>query len=242
MITVLTGAGISAESGVKTYRSDTGLWEQHSIEDIATPEGFERDPGKVRAFYDARLAAVRAAEPNAAHHALARLERESRIPVLVVTQNVDDLHERAGSRNVLHMHGRLGAPVCAGCGAALAGERLVGQPPCPTCGGQARPDITFFGEEPKHLDGIAKALRQVTVYMSIGTSGEVFPAARFVRRARKRKARRIEVNIRRTRITNDHRDLRRGPASIEVPRLVREILTEQMELDRQEGAGPDAQN
>ncbi|WP_154447461.1 NAD-dependent deacylase [Halovulum marinum] len=242
MIIILTGAGISAESGVKTYRSDTGLWEQHSIEDIATPEGFERDPGKVRAFYDARLDAVRAAEPNAAHLALSRLERESQVPVLVVTQNVDDLHERAGSRRVLHMHGRLGAPVCAGCGAGLPGERLEGQPPCPACGGQARPDITFFGEQPKHLEEIAEALSQVTIYISIGTSGEVFPAARFVRRARKRKARRIEVNIRRTRITNDHRELRHGPASIEVPTLVREILAEQLELDRQEGAGPDGQN
>lgn len=227
MIVILTGAGISAESGIRTYRTDTGLWEEHRIEDVATPEGFARDPDAVNAFYDERLDSCLSAAPNAAHIALARLERESRVPVTIITQNIDDLHERAGSRNVIHIHGRVGKPVCSRCRKALEGQRLVGCAPCPACGGGARADIVWFGETPMYLEEIAAAMSRVSIYMAVGTSGEVYPAAGFVKVAKKRKARRIEFNLTRTSVSNYFREDRRGPASQTVPAFVDALLREQ---------------
>ncbi|MEP3665828.1 MAG: NAD-dependent deacylase [Roseibium sp.] len=230
MIFILTGSGISAESGIRTYRSDTGLWEEHAIAEVATLDGFRRDQDAVRAFYDARLEDCLKAEPNAAHLALARLERESDLPVVIVTQNVDDLHERAGSTNVIHMHGSLGTSLCAWCGKRAAGDfphRLLEAPKCASCGSGMRPNIVWFGETPMHLEKIQEHLRAATLFLSIGTSGEVHPAARFVRWAKKpksNKARCIEVNLRRTEISNDFREERRGPATQVVPKLVDELL------------------
>ena len=224
-IFVLTGAGISAESGIRTYRKDAGLWEEHSLEDVATPAGFARDPLKVQAFYDARHAEIAAASPSAAHQALAALEQDGTYGVTIVTQNIDDLHERSGSTGVLHIHGRVTRAICAGCGEPLdCAGRLVGAAPCPECGGRARPDITWFGETPQRLEEIEEAFLGADVFLAIGTAGEVWPAAGYARRARNRKLRCVEFNIRCTEISHYFREERRRPASTSVPLFVRDLL------------------
>src|SRR3954447_15623245 len=178
-VAVLTGAGVSAESGVPTFRSADGLWEGHRVEDVATPEAFEHQPAVVHRFYDARRAALAEVEPNAAHRALARLEAAVGDDLLVVTQNVDDLHERGGSTRLVHMHGRLRAARCVACGSRVEWHGQLGHlPPCPACGARAlRPDVVWFGEMPYDLDVIFGALDQAELFVSIGTSGAVFPAA-----------------------------------------------------------------
>ena len=187
-IVVLTGAGISAESGLATFRDADGLWEGHRVEDVASPEGFAADPDLVHDFYDARRAALDLVEPNAAHRALALLERrwrdEDRGDVLLVTQNVDDLHDRAGSSDVLHMHGTLRTAWCLACDAHPEWTGSTNGAACPACGAVAlRPDVVWFGEVPRHLDRIDRALRRVDVFVSVGTSGAVHPAASFVQYA-----------------------------------------------------------
>lgn len=176
-IVVLTGAGISAESGIRTFRQSDGLWEEHALEDVATPEGFARNPALVHAFYDERRRAARAAEPNAAHRALARLEE--RHLVTIVTQNVDDLHERAGSGRVIHIHGELARARCTACGARpeWTGD-LAPAPPCPACGRPAlRPDVVWFGEAVYRLDEIYEAVSGCRELWVVGTSGQVAPAS-----------------------------------------------------------------
>ena len=160
-IVILTGAGISAESGLATFRAADGLWEGHRVEDVATPDAFRRDPALVHAFYDARRAQLRQVEPNAAHRALARLDAEWPGELLIVTQNVDDLHERAGASRLLHMHGELKSAWCLACGERTRWEEDLGNhPPCPSCGvaGKLRPDIVWFGEMPYGMDRIEAAL------------------------------------------------------------------------------------
>ncbi|MFG6083726.1 NAD-dependent deacylase [Paracoccus litorisediminis] len=237
MIIAMTGAGISAESGIRTYRAHDGLWEDHSIEDVATPDGFRRNPDMVNSFYDARLDSILAAKPNAAHVALSRLESLSAVPVLIITQNIDDLHERAGSRNVIHMHGKVGEICCSVCEERLDPGRASGHTPCPECGGASRPDITWFGEMPKKLDTIADALKQCSMYLSIGTSGEVMPAASFVRHARKRKASTVEFNLGPTETSRYYRESRRGPASLTLPAFVDRLL--EMQRGSRLTASPD---
>ena len=196
---ILTGAGISAESGLKTFRDPGGLWEEHDPRDLATPEAFARDPALVHRFYNWRRQAARAAQPNAAHHALARLERE--LPagsgLTLVTQNVDDLHGRAGS-TALAMHGSHTDVRCTGCGAVVpwAGDLLVATP-CPACGetGTLRPNIVWFGEMPHHLDAISRALSRADAFVAIGTSGAVYPAAGFVAAAQRRRLPTLEFNL-----------------------------------------------
>ena len=225
-IVVLTGAGISAESGIDTFRSDGGLWEQHRVEDVATPEGFARDPALVQRFYDMRRAAVQEKQPNAAHEALARLDREWQGELLIVTQNVDDLHERAGAQRVLHMHGELLSALCSACG-----ERhrwtgaLSDNPPCPSCGEQTlRPDVVWFGEMPYEMDRIYYALREADLFVSIGTSGAVYPAAGFVRDARELGARTLELNLERSEGSHWFHEARQGAAGQLVPEWVAEVL------------------
>ena len=187
-IVILTGAGISAESGITTFRDAGGLWENHQLQDVATPEGFEADPHLVHRFYNARRTQLHEVAPNAAHYALAALERawEGRGDFLLVTQNVDDLHERAGSRRLLHMHGELRRLRCTMCEETHphlddAGLELA----CPACGrsGVMRPDIVWFGEIPYHMDEIAEALDAADIFCAIGTSGLVYPAAGFAAEA-----------------------------------------------------------
>ncbi len=209
-IVVLTGAGISAESGVPTFRASDGLWEGHRVEDVATPEAYAADPAVVQAFYDARRAFLADVEPNAAHLALARLEAAYGDDLLVVTQNVDDLHERAGSTRVLHMHGELLSAWCTACDVRHRwSASLLDGPACPGCGAAAlRPDIVWFGEVPYRMDEIETALIGADLFVSIGTSGAVYPAAGFVQLAAAFGARTLELNLDRSR---GHGVLPRGP-------------------------------
>lgn len=223
-IVVLTGAGISAESGVPTFRGPDGLWEGHRVEDVATPEGFERDPGTVQRFYDARRRALEHVEPHAAHFALARLERALGDDMLLVTQNVDDLHERAGSTRVVHMHGELRRALCLSCGARPAWQGdLLPAPACPRCGERAlRPDVVWFGEIPYELPRIEHAVAGCRVFAAIGTSGEVYPAAGLAALARAAGARTVELNLAPTGAVTASgaavfEEVHAGPASVVVP-------------------------
>ena len=196
-IVILTGAGISAESGLGTFRDEGGLWAQHRIEDVATPEGFARNPQLVVDFYNARRAQAAEATPNAAHVALAQLEAAMPGDVLIVTQNVDGLHEKAGSSNVLHMHGQLDSALCAACDhrweATL--KMTVGQT-CPACNQPtARPDIVWFGEIPYYMEEIEMRLSKADIFAAIGTSGNVYPAAGFVQAAAAYGALTVEFNL-----------------------------------------------
>ncbi|MFF2274639.1 NAD-dependent deacylase [Agromyces sp. NPDC058126] len=225
-VVVLTGAGISAESGVPTFRDADGLWEGHRVEDVATPEAFERDPDTVQRFYDERRRAVALVAPNPAHAALARLEDELGDELLVVTQNIDALHELAGSTRVLHMHGELGTALCTSCGARTPAEGdLIRRPPCPVCGARKlRPDVVWFGEMPYGLDRIDAALADCEVFVAIGTSGAVYPAAGFVSTATARGARTVELNLAASEITGLFDEVRHGPASTVVPAWCDELL------------------
>ena len=226
-IVVLTGAGISAESGLGTFRDAGGVWTRVRLEDVATPEAFARDPETVRAFYDARRIAALDAEPNAAHRALARLEAE-RGDLLVVTQNVDDLHERAGTRSLIHMHGELMRALCAGCGARWAwrDRAPLASTPCPGCGGTAgnRPDVVWFGEMPYDMERILDALERCALFVSIGTSGAVYPAAGFVAEAARAGAATLELNLEPSEGSTLFDETRLGPASEIVPEWVDSLL------------------
>lgn len=198
---VLTGAGISKESGLSTFRDPDGIWSQVSVEEVATPEAFARDPARVHEFYNQRRRKLQSdmVAPNAAHEALARLEREWKAPVTLVTQNIDDLHERAGSRTIIHMHGELLKARCTRCGSVAPWPRdITLETACPNCGhaGSLRPQVVWFGEEPFMLDTIAEALYACGLFMSIGTSGNVYPAAGFVATVQAAgKAHTMEVNM-----------------------------------------------
>lgn len=225
-IVILTGAGVSAESGIDTFRDSGGLWEQHRVEDVATPEGFARDPDLVHRFYDQRRAAIQTRQPNAAHDALARLDREWQGQLLIVTQNVDDLHERAGASRVLHMHGEHLNALCSACGGRFRWTGPLGdRPPCPGCGERAlRPDVVWFGEMPYQMERIYAALRNADLFVSIGTSGAVYPAAGFVRDAREMGADTLELNLERSQGSHWFNETRTGPASALVPAWVEEVL------------------
>lgn len=226
-IVILTGAGVSAESGVPTFRGPDGLWEGHRVEDVATPGAFRRDPVLVQRFYDDRRAALAGVTPNAAHLALARLDAEWPGELLLVTQNVDDLHERAGSRRLVHMHGELKRALCTACGAAPACEgALSGAPACPRCGAAAlRPDIVWFGEMPYHMAAIETAIAAADLFVSIGTSGAVYPAAGFVMAARDVGARTLELNLDPSAGTLLFDEARHGPAGTLVPAWVDALLS-----------------
>jgi NAD-dependent deacetylase len=225
-IVVLTGAGVSAESGIATFRGPGGLWEGHRVEDVCTPEALAADPELVHDFYDARRAALDAVEPNPAHRALARLDAEWTGGLLIVTQNVDDLHERAGAARLLHMHGELRSALCARCGARQAWEAAmpVGSA-CAACGAPAlRPDIVFFGEMPYRMEVIEAALADCDLFVSIGTSGAVYPAAGFVQTARHYGARTLELNLDPSAGSVFFDETRQGPAGVLVPEWVDEVL------------------
>ena len=226
-IVILTGAGVSAESGLATFRGPDGLWEGHRVEDVCTPQAFERDPGLVRAFYDARRAAVAGARPNAAHAALARLDSDWPGDLLLVTQNVDDLHERAGSRRLIHMHGQVMQAWCLACDARTAWTATLGHgDACPGCGeaGHLRPDIVWFGEMPYEMERIEAALRTCDLFVSIGTSGAVYPAAGFVQTARYCGAATLEINLEPSLGSTFFDQSRTGGAGALVPAWVGEML------------------
>ena len=226
-IVILTGAGISAESGLATFRGPDGLWEGHRVEDVATPEAFRRDPALVQAFYDARRARLATVEPNAAHRALARLDSQWPGELLLVTQNVDDLHERAESKRLLHMHGELAKGWCLACDQRFDWAGPMGEgASCPACGqaGKVRPDIVWFGEMPYEMDRIEAALQVCDLFVSIGTSGAVDPAAGFVQTALYCGARTLEMNLEPSAGSYLFAESRTGAAGALVPQWVDEIL------------------
>lgn len=229
-IFVLTGAGISAESGLGTFRDRGGIWERFDPFELATPEAFARDPVTVQAFYNARRQNVLAAAPNPAHMALARLEAALAArgdELVLVTQNVDDLHERAGSSRVIHMHGELLKARCLACaGVAHWTDDLGAGEVCPTCAaGPMRPHVVWFGEMPFHMDEIDAALASADLFVSIGTSGSVYPAAGFVQEARRAGVRTCELNLEPSDNAYAFEEGRYGPASAVVPAWVDEVLT-----------------
>ena len=221
-IVVLTAAGVSAESGIATFRRPSGLWEGYRVEDVCTPEALAADAELVHRFYDARRAALEGVQPNAAHAALARLDAAWPGELLIVTQNVDDLHERAGARRLLHMHGALLSALCTKCGHSRAwASDLPPRARCPDCGAPAlRPDIVFFGEMPYGMDPIEAALAEADLFVSIGTSGAVYPAAGFVRSARALGAATLEINLEPSAGSDWFDESRFGPAGTLVPAWV----------------------
>jgi NAD-dependent deacetylase len=226
-IVILTGAGISAESGIDTFRAKDGLWEKHRIEDVATPEAFTRDPDLVLRFYDMRREAIQKAQPNAAHWALGALDADWRGDLLIITQNVDDLHERAGARRLLHMHGEHLSAWCLGCDERTNWRAtLLDRPACPNCGASAlRPDIVWFGEMPYRMDEIEIAISRCDLFVSIGTSGAVYPAAGYVRTARHYGAQTLELNLDPSQGSIFFHESRMGAASDLVPAWVAEMLS-----------------
>lgn len=230
-IVILTGAGISAESGLGTFREEGGLWAKHRIEDVATPEGFARNPDLVQGFYNMRRQELKKARPNPAHKALAELEGQLDGKVTLVTQNVDNLHEQAGSQNILHMHGALAQVRCTACGAIHEDwlDDITSSTACPACRQKRlRPHIVWFGEIPFHMDEIEEALMAADLFLSIGTSGAVYPAAGFVQMIRGfGNARAVELNLEKSEGAHLFHEGRYGPASEIVPAFVAEILADQ---------------
>ena len=226
-IVILTGAGLSAESGLSTFRDKEGIWSRYRIEDVATPEAFARDPGAVLAFYNMRRRVLLGVAPNAAHVALARLEADYPGEVTTVTQNVDNLHERAGTTNLIHMHGESLKTRCQHCGAVEpdAADIAVDQP-CGACrrAGGLRPDVVWFGETPYAMERIRVALRSCDLFISIGTSGSVYPAAGFAAQALALGAHTVELNFEPSRRSEVFLESVYGPATAVVPDYVAGLL------------------
>lgn len=227
-IVILTGAGISAESGIRTFRASDGLWEEHHVEDVATPEGFARNPQLVQQFYNERRAKLfdPNIKPNAAHLALAELETELGKNLLVVTQNVDNLHERAGTRNLIHMHGELLQVRCVRSGRVYHWEQAVTeQDRCHCCNPPQvlRPHIVWFGEMPLEMERIYRALQTCDYFIAIGTSGNVYPAAGFVREANLCGAHTVELNLEPSSVGYAFKETRYGKAGIIVPQFVKDL-------------------
>ncbi len=231
-IVVLTGSGISAESGVATFRDTGGIWAKYDYREVATPEGFAADPALVHRFYNDRRRGLSSVAPNAAHFALGELEAglAARGSVMtLITQNVDDLHERAGSQNLLHMHGELSKSQCGACGDVRAcGEDLSIEIACPVCerAGALRPFVVWFGEMPRFMDAAMEAIASADLFVSIGTSGSVYPAAGFVTDARGAGVAAMELNLEPSENAHFFTDSRYGPATKIVPAWVREMLGE----------------
>lgn len=227
-IVVLTGAGISAESGLKTFRDHDGLWENHRIEDVCTPEAFARNPQLVQGFYNARRAQLLAqAQPNAGHRALADFERNFKGQFTLITQNVDNLHEQAGSRDVVHMHGELLKARCIHTQEVVDWRQDI-EPhiPCPCCqeAGRLRPHIVWFGEVPLFMERIEQALAQCDLFVAVGTSGEVYPAAGFVSLAEAYGAHTVELNLAPSNGRNRFAEHHYGPASRTVAEYFAQLL------------------
>lgn len=229
-IVILTGAGISAESGIQTFRSQDGLWENHKIEDVATPEGYIENPKLVQEFYNQRRASLHepGLAPNSAHIALAELEKKLDGKVTVITQNIDNLHERAGSERIIHMHGELLKVRCPESNQVIEHiEGLSVEDLCHCCQipNPLRPHIVWFGEMPLQMAEIYSIIEQADLFVSIGTSGVVYPAAGFVHDAKMHGAHTIEINLEPSAVQSEFLEKRYGKASIEVPKLVNELLS-----------------
>jgi NAD-dependent deacetylase len=228
-IVILTGAGLSAESGLSTFRDKDGIWAKHRIEDVATPEAFARDPARVLEFYNTRRRGARGVRPNAAHAALARLEADFPGEVTTVTQNIDPLHEMAGTRNLIHMHGEIMKALCAHCGAREPWQDdLAVDLVCQGCrrSGGMRPDVVWFGEMPYRMDEIYAALTVCDLFLSIGTSGNVYPAAGFVAEARAAGAHTVELNLEPSAGISMFAEAIHGKATEVVPAYVDRLLAD----------------
>lgn len=229
-VVVLTGAGVSAESGVDTFRDKGGIWSRVDHREVATPEGFARNPRKVHDFYNRRRRKMAGIRPNAAHRALARLEGAFSGEFLLVTQNIDDLHEAAGSRNLVHMHGELAKALCEACGekSRWPGDMSIDSR-CPACDavGRLRPDVVWFGEMPYHMGRIYAALSACDLFISIGTSGSVYPAASFVEEARLNGAHTVELNLEPSEGGTLFAETHYGRATEVVPAFVTRLLAGQ---------------
>ncbi|MDR0498584.1 MAG: NAD-dependent protein deacylase [Holophagales bacterium] len=228
-LVILTGAGISAESGIRTFRSSDGLWEEHRIEDVATPMGFKRDPHLVQRFYNERRKQLAQVSPNAAHYALAELESAWLGSFLLITQNVDDLHDRAGSQSMLHMHGELLKVRCMSCNTVSRWETdVLPDSQCPVClaVGKLRPHIVWFGETPLNMEIIYQTLEKSDYFAAIGTSGHVYPAAGFVQCVGP-DCRTAEINLEPSIVNSAFKECRHGPATETVPVWAREMLSMQ---------------
>ena len=226
-IVILTGAGLSAESGLSTFRDKDGIWAKHRIEDVATPEAFARDRQAVLDFYNARRKGARDVKPNAAHEALARLEADFPGDVLTVTQNIDPLHEQAGAKNLIHMHGEILKALCAHCGAKQPWEEdITIDLVCGACNeaGGMRPDVIWFGEMPYRMEEIYAALGRCDLFISIGTSGNVYPAAGFVAEARAAHAHTVELNLEPSEGISMFAEAIHGKATQVVPAYVGRLL------------------
>ncbi|APG17670.1 NAD-dependent protein deacylase [Kosakonia radicincitans DSM 16656] len=228
-VVVLTGAGISAESGIRTFRAADGLWEEHHVEDVATPEGFARNPQLVQTFYNDRRRQLQLPEivPNAAHLALAKLEQALGDRFLLITQNIDNLHERAGNKNIIHMHGELLKVRCSQSGQVLewTGD-VTREDKCHCCQFPAplRPHVVWFGEMPLGMDEIYSALAMADVFIAIGTSGHVYPAAGFVHEAKLQGAHTVELNLEPSQVGSEFEEKHYGLASEVVPEFVEKLL------------------
>ncbi|MCI4660398.1 MAG: NAD-dependent deacylase [Neomegalonema sp.] len=226
-LVILTGAGISAESGLGTFRDKAGLWTRFSLEEVATPQGFAANPDLVHDFYNQRRSDLLQAVPHEGHRALRRLEEALADRMIIVTQNVDDLHERAGSQRVLHMHGQLRRVWCTHCDSRFDWDDDASvRSRCPQCGqiGSLRPDVVWFGEVPYHMEEIADHLDRATHFISIGTSGQVYPAAGFVAEVKARGAHTTELNLEKSSSLFDVCE--EGRASEIVPRWVDAMLAQ----------------
>lgn len=226
-IVILTGAGLSAESGLGTFRDVDGLWTKYDLNDVATPQGFARNPALVHDFYNTRREIGLAAKPNAAHIAVAHLETEHQGQVTVVTQNIDTLHEDAGTKSLIHMHGELAKVLCSHCEMRAPWRKAMNtDTPCPSCSisGGLRPDVVWFGEMPYHMDEIERQLAKANLFISIGTSGTVYPAAGFVAEARAIGAYTVELNLEPSEGTSMFHESINGPATEIVPAYVERLL------------------
>ncbi|MFM7084919.1 MAG: NAD-dependent deacylase [Hyphomicrobium sp.] len=226
-VLILTGAGISAESGVATFRDKGGIWAKYDYRDVATPEGFEKNPQLVHEFYNMRRRSHLSVRPNAAHFALAHLERAYHGIVTLITQNVDNLHEQAGSQNLIHMHGEALKAWCLGCGERMVWlEDMFLETACPRCKatGTMRPDIVWFGEEPYQMERIIEELDQADLFISIGTSGNVYPAAGFVSIAGEKGVHTVELNLEPSEGRSYFNEAIHGPATEIVPAYIRRLL------------------
>ena len=240
-IVILTGAGLSAESGLGTFRDKDGLWSKYDLAEVATPEGFARNPEKVHAFYNLRKTIHADVEPNTAHRALARLEQNYPGEVLIVTQNIDELHESAGSRRLIHMHGELYKALCAHCGDRRAWrDALSTDLVCQSCNavGGMRPDVVWFGEMPYQMDEIAESLATCDLFISIGTSGTVYPAASFVMDARQADAHTVELNLEPSEGASMFAEAHHGKATEIVPTFVDRLLYSSQSAPAFENRGP----
>ncbi len=227
-IVVLTGAGLSAESGLHTFRDKDGIWAKYDYREVATPEGYSRNPALVLDFYNQRRRQNADVRPNAAHHAVARLEADFPGEVLVVTQNIDPLHEIAGSKNLIHMHGEIMKALCGACGRRhpIGHSDLTLETVCPVCAkpGLMRPDVVWFGEMPYQMDRIYEALGGCDLFISIGTSGTVYPAAGFVMEARRAGAHTVELNLEPSEGISIFHEAIHGRATEVVPAYVERLL------------------